>query len=158
MNPLDLVDDIVIFDIDGVLAKFDFCNGKKFYNDECWVQLNMNRDMYNNIERTSLFNGLIDELDPSRIYVISTACTSFEQNNKIKFIERIGKIRTDHIFFVGHDRYKKTILQELRYKYDRSSHNHDRRIVMIEDSYSIMADIEQLQNEKLRCFLVSDFI
>lgn len=158
MNPLDLKDDIVVFDIDGVLAKFDFGNGKKFYEDESWVQLNMNKDMYKNIERTSLFNDLIEELDPSRIYVISMACTSFEQNNKLKFIDKIGKIRADHVFFVANDKYKKTVLQELRYKYDRSSNNWDKRIVMIEDSCSIMADIEMLQDEKLRCFVVSDFI
>lgn len=159
MNPLDLKNDIVIFDIDGVLAKYDFGDlGRKIIPEHEWVVRNMQKDMYKFIQRTHLFDELIHEKNSNDMYILSTAFCSFEQNNKIEFLDReYEKFREDNIYFVARDEYKVDILKELREIYDKEGKLY-RRIVLIEDSVQIMASVEALRNDRIRCFLVSDFI
>lgn len=159
MKPLDLKNDIIVFDIDGVLAKYDFGTlGGKIFTEHEWIQRNMQKDMYKFIQRTHLFDELIQEKDSNDLYILSTAFSSFEQNNKIEFLGReYGKFREDNIYFVARDEYKVDILKELREIYDKEGKLY-KRIVLIEDSVQIMASVEELRNERIRCFLISDFI
>ena len=159
MNPLDLKDDIVVFDIDGVLVKYDFGKlGFKIMPEKEWIRANMQMDMYSFMEKTSIFDELISTLNPMNMYVLSVASSSFEQNNKINFIlENQPNIREDNIIFVSQNEYKVEILKELREIYDKARKGH-KRIVMIEDNTLIMASIEELKDERIRCLLVSDFI
>lgn len=159
MNPLDLKDDIVVFDLDGVLSRYDFEElGFKLIKEHEWVRANMQRDMYNFITKTSLFDELIREKNSMDMYVLSTAYTSFEQRNKINFLEReYGDIREDNIIFVARDEFKVGVLQELRDIYDLAG-KCDKRIVLIEDTVGIMASIEDLKTDRIKCFLISDFV
>lgn len=159
MNPLDLKDDIVVFDMDGVLNKYDFGDlGFKIVTEHEWVRRNMAMDMYSFIKKTSIFDELIKEKNPMDMYVLSTAYSSFEQNNKINFLDReYGKFREDNIIFVARDEFKVDILKELRTIYDNSKKK-DKRIVLIEDTVRIMASVEELHDDRIKCYLVSDFI
>lgn len=159
MNPLDLKDDIVVFDLDGVLSKYDFGElGFKLVSEHEWVRANMQMDMYSFVQKTHLFDELISEKNPMDIYVLSTAYTSFEQTNKINFLDReYGNIREDNIMFVARDEFKLDILKELRDIYDNAG-KQDKRIVLIEDTVRIMASVEELHDDRIKCYLVSDFI
>ena len=159
MKPMDLVDDIVVFDIDGVLGKYDFKTlGIKIVEEHKWVRENMKRNMYETIDKTFLFDELIETKNPMNMYILSVALSSYEQENKKEFILRCyPNIREEHIIFVSESKYKVDILKELRESYDKSKKD-NKRIVMLEDSVPVMKDVELVGNDKLRCFLVSDFI
>ena len=159
MRPLDLIDDIVIFDMDGTLNKYDFKElGFKIMEEHEWVRMNMQIDAYEFAEKTTLFGELIEKKNPMDMYVLSCAGCSFEQNNKINFIMReYPNIREEHIVFVAQSRYKVDIIKELREIYDKS-HKQDKRIVIIEDNIGVLQDIENLHNDRIKCYLVSDFI
>lgn len=159
MKLFDLQNDILVFDIDGVLARFNFPTfGKKVYDGHDWVTQNIRFDMYSFIEKTNLFDELIASKDSMDIYVLSEAKCSYEQHSKIDFIDReYPNIREDNIIFVGDQKYKIDVLKELRNIYD-SVDKTDKRIVMIEDTLEVMVAVENLEDENLRCFLVSDFI
>ena len=159
MNPLDLKNDIVVFDLDGVLAKYDFGElGIKLVSEHEWVRANMQRSMYEFVQKTSLFNELIAEKNENDMYVLSTAFSSFEQKSKIDFLAReYSAFKESNIIFVARDEFKVDILKELREIYDNTN-KHYKRIVLIEDTVKIMASVEELHNENIRCFLVSDFI
>lgn len=159
MKPLDLVDDIVVFDIDGVLGKYDFGPlGFKIVDEHKWIIENMKCNMYNTVEKTSLFDELIEEKNAMDMYILSVALSSYEQENKKEFILRCyPNIREEHIIFVAKPEYKVDVMKRLRCIYDNGKKS-KKRIVLIEDNVGTMADIERVGNDKLRCFLVSDFI
>lgn len=159
MNLLDMKDDIVVFDLDGVLARYNFGElGRKMYGEHEWVAMNMELDMYAYIQRTHLFDHFIHENNPDDMYVLSTAFSSFEQANKIEFISReYSNIKKEKIYFVSRDEYKIDVLKELRNIYDNMGKT-DKRIVFIEDSAKILGTVEDLQDPRIKCFLVSDFI
>ena len=159
MKVIDLREDILVFDIDGVLGKYDFGElGFKVLEERKWIVENMKRNMYDTVQKTSLFDAVIEYKNPMDMYVLSVALSSYEQNNKIDFIlKNYPNIREEHIIFVSKPEYKVEILKRLRTDYDNSKKS-KKRIVMIEDKVDTMADIENLGNDKLRCFLVSDFI
>lgn len=159
MNPMDLKDDIVVFDLDGVLSRYDFEElGIKLITEHKWVRANMQRDMYDFVLKTNLFDELIKEKNSMDMYVLSTAYTSFEQRNKINFLEReYGNIREDNVVFVARDEFKVDVLQELRDIYDCAG-KRDKRIVLIEDTVGIMASVEELKTDRIKCYLISDFV
>ena len=159
MNPMDLRNDIVVFDMDGVLTQYNFEElGVKVLPEQEWIRENMQRDMYKFVKKTSLFDELINNMNPMDMYVLSTAFTSFEQNNKINLIEeQYGNIREDNIIFVAKDEYKAIILQELRDIYDKSN-KQNKRIILIEDTARIMISVEELKDNRIKCYLISDFI
>lgn len=160
MQPLDLINDIVVFDMDGVLNKYDFGElGVKIMSEHEWVRANMIVDMYSTyIEKTTLFDELIEQKNPMDMYVLSTAFSSFEQNNKLNFLEQAyPNIRPEHVMFVARDEFKVDILKELREVYDKEG-KQDTRIIIIEDTVGIMASVEELHNDKIKCYLISDFI
>lgn len=159
MQPLDLVNDIVVFDMDGVLSKYEFGEEKiKIMDLKDWVRMNMKRDMYFHTPKTTLFDELIDEKNPLTVFVLSVAGSSFEQHGKLHFLERnYPFIEQDNVIFVADKSLKVAVMEEMRLAFDNMG-KQDTRLVLIEDNVSVMQDIESLHNEKLRCFLVSDFI
>jgi len=159
MNPLDLKDDIVVFDMDGVLNRYNFPElGFKIYSEEGWIRKNMEIDVYSFAEKTSLFDELIESKNSMDLYICSAAGTSFEQTNKIRFLEeKYPNFREDNIIFVGKTEFKIEVLKYLRDLYD-SHGKQDKRIVIIEDTVSVLDAVEKLNNPMIKCYLVSDFI
>lgn len=159
MKALDLLNDIVVFDMDGVLNKYDFTDlGFKMQSEKEWVKLNMVMNPYEFAAKTSLFDELIEKKNSMDLYVLSVATSNFEQNNKISFLEEnYPNFREDNILFVSDKAYKVEVLKYLREIYDNSS-KRDKTIVMIEDNVDTLSDIISLNNDKIKCYLVSDFI
>ena len=159
MKALDLLNDIVVFDMDGVLNKYDFTDlGFKMQSEKEWVKLNMVMNPYEFAAKTSLFDELIEKKNSMDIYALSVATSNFEQNNKMSFLEEnYPNFREDNILFVSDKAYKVEVLKYLRELYDNSS-KRDKTIVMIEDNVETLSDIISLNNDKIKCYLVSDFI
>ena len=159
MKPMDLIDDIVLFDIDGVLGKYDFGElGIKIIPEHEWVRKNMIIDAYTFIQKTNIFDELIRSKNTDELNTLSVAFSSFEQRNKIRFLkENYNNISENGIIFVAKDEFKVDILKELRNIYDIVGKK-DKRIVLIEDNVGIMASVEELKNDMIKCYLISDFI
>lgn len=159
MKPLDLKDSVIVFDMDGVLSKFDFGDlGIKIVPEHEWAKMNMMEDMYKYVQKTRLFDELIDTKNSMDMYVLSQTLSSFEQNNKINFLERnYPNIREDNIIFVGDTNIKIDILKGLREILDNTG-KADVDLVIIEDSLSVLLDVTELNNPKIKCYMISDFI
>lgn len=159
MNVMDLQDCIVVFDIDGVLSRYDFGElGFKLISEPGWVRANIETDIYQFTTKTSLFDELINSKNSMDMYVLSVASSSYEQANKVRFIEEnYSNIREDNIIFVARTSYKIEVLKYLRDLYDMHGKKH-KRIIMIEDAVSVLDDVETLANDGIGCYLVSDFI
>lgn len=159
MKPLDLKDSVIVFDMDGVLSKFDFGDlDIKIVPEHEWAKMNMMEDMYKYVQKTRLFDELIDTKNSMDMYVLSQTLSSFEQNNKINFLERnYPNIREDNIIFVGDTNIKIDILKGLREILDNTG-KADVDLVIIEDSLSVLLDVTELNNPKIKCYMISDFI
>ena len=159
MKPLDLKDSVIVFDMDGVLSKFDFGDlDIKIVPEHEWAKMNMMEDMYKYVQKTSIFDELIDTKNSMDMYVLSQTLSSFEQNNKINFLERnYPNIREDNIIFVGDTNIKIDILKGLREILDNTG-KADVDLVIIEDSLSVLLDVTELNNPKIKCYMISDFI
>lgn len=159
MKPLDLKDSVIVFDMDGVLSKFDLGDlGIKIVPEHEWAKMNMMEDMYKYVQKTRLFDELIDTKNSMDMYVLSQTLSSFEQNNKINFLERnYPNIREDNIIFVGDTNIKIDILKGLREILDNTG-KADVDLVIIEDSLSVLLDVTELNNPKIKCYMISDFI
>ena len=159
MNPLALEKAVVVFDMDGVLNKFDFGElGIKIIEEHEWAEANMERDMYKYVEKTNLFDMLINTKNPMDMYVISQALTSFEQNNKLAFLEEnYPNIRPEHVIFVGDTKFKIDVLKGIRKMLDKEDKSY-KDLVIIEDSIQVLIDVVKLGNPGIKCHLISDFI
>lgn len=153
----ELNDDIVLFDVDGVLGKFDFGElGFKILEKEKWLRKNMECDVYSYVQKTNFFDDFIKV--HNNLMVLSVAFSSYEQKNKIKFIERnYSNIDKENIIFVATDDLKVEVLKQLREDFDKKGFG-NKRIILIEDNSRIMGSIEKLNNPRIKCFLLSDFL
>ena len=159
MKLTDLKDSVVVFDMDGVLNKFDFSTlNIKIVPDHEWAKMNMIEDAYRYVQKTNIFSDLIGSKNTDDVYVLSAALTSFEQANKMRFLNReYPNIKNSNMMFVGETRFKIDILKGLREILDNTGKSHV-DIVMIEDSMSVLLDVTKLGNPKIKCYLVSDFL
>lgn len=159
MKLTDLKDSVVVFDMDGVLNKFDFSTlNIKIVPDHDWAKMNMMEDAYKYVQKTNIFDKIISAKNSEDVYVLSAALTSFEQANKINFLNReYPNIKNSNMMFVGETRFKIDILQGLREILDKNGKSH-MDVVIIEDSMSVLLDVSNLDNPRIKCYLVSDFI
>lgn len=159
MKLTDLKESVVVFDMDGVLNRFDFSTlNIRMVPDHDWAEMNMIEDAYRYVQKTNIFSNLISTKNSDDVYVLSAALTSFEQANKKRFLNReYPNIKDDNMMFVGETRFKIDILKGLREILDKSGKSH-MDIVMIEDSIGVLLDVSKLNNPRIKCYLVSDFL
>lgn len=153
-----LNNNVLVFDVDGTLVRYNFPTlGVKCFEPHEWIQLNARDNMYKHyIEKTNLFDEVIAN-NLEHVYTLSAALTSYEQNNKIEFINSTWKIEKEHILFVSELQYKIDMLKILRDKYN-SKGDSTKDIILIEDDSSVMMQIEQARLHGIHCYLVSDFV
>lgn len=157
MKLAELKDDILVFDVDGTLTKYDFPEFKIAGKEE-WISANIKRNMYTDAKPVHLFDEILESKNSSDLYILSVAFSSFEQNNKLEMLERLFPMfREDNIMFVADDSFKIYVLKYLRDLYDKEGKEH-KRIVLIEDNVGIMSSIENLRDKRIKCYLLSDFI
>lgn len=154
-----LKDNILVFDIDGTLCKYDFPDfGVKCFDEHSWIHLNMLTDVYANAIPIRIFDDIIDSCNPNDLYSLGVAYSSFEQRNKINFMHKnFSKFKDNNIIFVSENKYKYDVLSELMEIYSQMGYT-DKKIILIEDNSSIMLDVELKKNSNIHCMLVSDFL
>lgn len=160
MTLQDLKDCVLVFDVDGVLVRYNFrdeVGGFRLRDQSSWIQANAKYDLYSSAEGTIIFDNIIKE-NKYEVYILSVAFTSFEQNSKIKYLtNRFSNLKAENIIFVGDKAIKVEMMKFLREKLDNDGLT-DVPLVLIEDTVSTMIDVESMHNDMIRCHLVSDFI
>lgn len=155
-----LKDKIAIFDMDGVLTRYDFQElGKGFLTDE-WISINVKQNLYlDKGSKTELFDEAIKELG-NNAWVLSVALTIFEQRNKIEVLQALyPTIPEEQILFCAESRYKIPLIESL-IKHNKLHNNTNKKIVLIEDKEELVYDFVGRYKGKETPFelrLVSDF-
>ncbi len=147
---------ILAFDMDGVLVSLDFTTlQRKCYDKDEWIQANMTFNPYNFVRKTTLFDEVIRKKDSEKLFLASVTHTMHESNNKIKYLKNnYPNIKEQNMYFVSDEESKIMLLRVMLAKPDKESC----RIVLVEDSFSTLNKIESLNNDRLKCIHISDFI
>lgn len=153
---------IVFFDFDGVLVKYPLYGTKNGINpNEKWIEhcviTGYNENIIGKSEPMQVIVEIIQQLDKGRVYVLSATESSFEQNIKLKYLDKyFPDIRKENVIFVARSEYKKIILGAI-YKSKLSLQGFEEQdVIMVEDTLSVIEDIER--NTNFRCFHITALI
>lgn len=104
---------IVVFDIDGVLAPYEFtprCHS--VIDDDEWFELVRTGDPYGSLPPVALLQRMIEEKGPDNVYVCSVSCAE-EYQGKRRFVGKNYAIDPEHIRFVDSKAEKLTALRQI---------------------------------------------
>lgn len=130
-------DIIVVFDVDGVLAPYEWGeNYKHCMSDEEWDnRLADGEDIYAKIHPLKIFQAFIMGKGPDKCYVCSKTGTA-EKESKRKFIKQY-EIADDHIHFVKNKADKIKVLDEIQKQLNIPAKN----IAIVEDTVETLDNI-----------------
>lgn len=130
---------IVVFDVDGVLAPYEWGDRKHCLSDEKWTKMLENgEDMYSHIQPVKTLQNFIKNKNIDEVYVCSKA-EQAELKSKMDFCTREYGIKKDHIKCVQHKADKILFLDELAKKLSIPQNN----IVLVEDTIETLDKIAQ---------------
>ena len=104
---------IVVFDIDGVLAPYEFtprCHS--VIDDDEWFELVRNGDPYGKLPPVQLIQRMVEEKGSANVYVCSVSSPD-EYGGKQRFVEKNYAIDPTHIRFVDSKAEKLTALRKI---------------------------------------------
>lgn len=133
---------MVVFDIDGVLAAYEF--GELKHNackDEEWEQFVVDNKPYDKAKAIPQIKSFIEDKGTKEVYVCSVAAP-FEEENKRAFVMREYNIARDHIVFVREKEQKIDFLYKLAGKKGKE----ERRVALVEDTTSILNRIYEVSD------------
>ena len=125
---------IVVFDIDGVLAAYEF--GENCHYASIWHEAFKSEtdNPYCQINPLPKLQQFIQEMDPKDVYVCSVA-SSFEIDAKGGFVTRNYNIRKENILFVEEKSKKIEVLKKI--KEERSG----KQIAIVDDTVKTLDQI-----------------
>lgn len=148
-------DTILVFDIDGVLARMEFGEYNHYYSsDEDWSKkIEEGYNFYPDSLAISSLINFIDKKNKDNIYVCSKSYSDKEDAMKVDFVTRNYHIKEDHIFFVKNNDAKLDILNEIKEKHPNIPDNH---IAMIDDTSDVLTNI--MLNSDFATVHISSFV
>lgn len=142
-------DSVVLFDIDGVLAKYEF--GEHNHNlcsDEEWDN-NVEYyapTIYDSAKPVELFQRLIRNKKPGTVYTCSVA-KGDERYAKISFVRRFYDIPEENILFVESKDKKLFAMEATRLqKRMQGFQIPDEKFIMVDDSVKVLTHIQENSN------------
>lgn len=140
---------IVVFDVDGVLAAYEF--GNNCHYAAVWEEafLSGNDNPYCHVNPLPKLQQFIQEMNPEDIYVCSVA-SPFEMEAKGGFVTKNYAIRKENILFVDDKTKKIEVLQKI--KKQRAG----KEIAIVDDTVKTLDQIF-LQGEFLTIHISSFF-
>ncbi|MCQ2217075.1 MAG: hypothetical protein MJZ33_01160 [Paludibacteraceae bacterium] len=129
-----LKDCIVVFDVDGVLAAYEFGTNCHYASvwDEAFISETDNP--YCNINPLPKLQQFIQEMNPEDVYVCSVA-SPFEMEAKGGFVTRNYAIRKENILFVDDKTKKLEALLKLK------AERNDKPIAIVDDTVKTLDQI-----------------
>lgn len=147
---MDLIYDeesIVVFDIDGVLAKYEF--GERNHNscsDEEWDKDTVYHAtmVYGSAKPSRLFQELIQHkrAKSSNVYACSVASHG-EDDAKTSFVRRYYDIPEGNIFLVRDKLHKLQVLNSIKMRHPNVP---DEKIIIVEDTIKTLTYIQENSN------------
>ena len=150
--------ELVFFDFDGVLSKYQTMESSVgIYPESDWVRWCIEvDDVFKHGGPSKTMQEVVSTLGTNRVAVLSVAETSFEQKQKLEVLkEHYPEFDENAVYFVAKSEYKKMVIQSIynkHYKYKC----HESKIFVVEDSLSVIEDIET--NSKFKCKHISYFM
>lgn len=137
---LNANDSVVVFDIDGVLAAYEY----GIYNHNAcreseWNDFVRHNDMYRKARPLKVLQDYIKRKGTDRVYVCSLAYEN-EKGPKRKFVEENYGIDESHIYFVERKSDKLEIMNKI--KYTLYPDLEDKKLVMIDDTIEVLSNIQ----------------
>ena len=138
-------DSVLVFDVDGVLALLEWGTYNHYaLNDDEWTKAC--EKGVNGYTQDKVCNKIKDFLankDMSRIYVITTVGNNNEGTFKKEFANKYYNIPKENVYYVENNSQKTETLIKIKQKYPELE---DYKIVMIDDTVSILNDIMEKTN------------
>lgn len=103
----------VVFDIDGVLAPYEFgdlCHSA--CPDEDWESYVRSNDPYARVRASKVLQKFVNSKDPSHVFACSVAC-DYEADGKIDFVLRNYNIPRENVHIVENKQQKLGFLDEV---------------------------------------------
>lgn len=133
---------IVVFDVDGVLAPYEWGTRKHSLSDEKWTEMSESgEDMYSHIQPVKTLQNFIKNKNINEVYVCSKAEPA-ELKSKMAFCIREYGIMPDHIKCVRKKSEKVVFLDGLSEKLGIPQCN----IALVEDTVETLDSIAQTRD------------
>jgi len=144
-NLLKETDNVLVFDVDGVLAVQEWGEYNHFdLTDEEWAKMSLNDYHFYTEEFVSKkMQNYLKDKDMSKVFVITKSYTPNEDESKIYFCNKYYNIPKDHIFTVKSNEAKLDVLIKISKAFPNINPH---KILMIEDTVSILNDIKENTN------------
>lgn len=132
----------IVFDVDGVLAPYEFGFLSHNISDEEWSKMIENgNNPYDNISASPKMKKFISLKNIKKIYVCSK-CTTEEEAGKREFVQKNYGILPDNIFFVREQEDKIAILEHIK----EIENITDQEIAIVEDTIKTLDKIRKSGN------------
>ena len=137
-NIKDILNDcnsVLVFDIDGVLAKMEFGLYNHFLEDDKWSKINIDNNPYDEKLVVHKFQDFISSKNKNNIFVNSKVYNEKEMLCKKSFVLKYYNVQEDNVLFVYDDKDKLENLNQIKNRFPSLD---DRHIVMIDDSVNVL--------------------
>ena len=152
---IDSNDSVLVFDMDGVLAKLEFGEYTHYDMDDTkWAQAYENGGTFYSEDKViKRMQKYLSKKDMNNIYVLSKAYNENEHKDKIHFLTTYYNIKEENIFFVLENRDKIDVLNKIKANHPELE---DYKIAMVEDTVEILDDV--MARTKYSTIHISSFI
>ena len=131
---------VVVFDVDGVLAPYEWGNRKHCVSDCEWNEmLEKGTDVYSDVKPIKVLQKFIKRKGTENVYVCSVSNT-IEYDSKVAFCMKKYSIPENHIMLVKHKTDKVSFLDALSKKMNLP-HN---KIALVEDTVETLDQVAKL--------------
>lgn len=151
---LNSEESILVFDVDGVLARMEFGIYTHYDVDDLeFAKLLYEKDLYEDIKPFKVMQEFLKDKNMKNVYVITRVMNDIELIYKKRYLKRNYNIIGDNVFLVMKDTEKKEILKNIH-----SIHleKEEKDIVMIDDNINVLNDI--MENTKFSTVHISSFL
>lgn len=132
-------DSILVFDIDGVLAKMEFGENTHFMDEDEWNRLvGEDINFYTEDKVSKKFQKFLEKKDKNRLYVITKIGKDNELLQKKEYANKYYNIPKENVYGVKKDSDKVQEIISIKEKYNNLD---DKKIIMIDDTVQILNEI-----------------
>ncbi len=154
-NIINNKDSILVFDVDGVLAKLEFGKYNHFMDDIEWENAYKNGiNCYDESKVIKKMQDFIRTRNMDNVYVATVVtCGDNEGMNKVAYLIKYYGIHKENIYYVPNNKDKLEVLLKIKEKYPELS---PRNIVLIDDTVEILNDV--MNNSEFITAHISSFL
>jgi len=130
---------IFVFDVDGVLASYEYTDYNHGYPEYVWENIVMKGDPYQEARPFKVMQEFISQ-HLENCYICSVCCNDNEMWMKADFIKRHYQIDESHMYFTNTKEEKLEVLDDIHLNHSELEPRH---ICMIEDTVDTLNYIQE---------------